>query len=88
MAKDNTAEKNWEMKPQTEIKHDLLTEYLKRWTPILGRSQNEQRVLHYIDGFAGRGTYNSGEEGSPFRAMQILHRVNSEVNLEPGQKPI
>jgi three-Cys-motif partner protein len=79
VAKKNTDAKNWIMKPQTEVKLDLLTEYLKRWMSILGRpTQGITRTLHYIDGFAGRGLYATGEEGSPLRAMGILHSVNIE----------
>jgi three-Cys-motif partner protein len=79
VAKKNTAATNWVMKPQTEVKLELLTEYLKRWMSILGRpKQGTTRILHYIDGFAGRGFYTTGEEGSPLRAMGILHSVNRE----------
>lgn len=50
------------MTPHTAAKHLLLKRYLDRWFPILGKGD---RSINYIDGFAGPGEYQGGEEGSP-----------------------
>jgi three-Cys-motif partner protein len=55
------------MTPHTLAKHLLLTRYLDRWFPILGRSHPR---IHYIDGFAGPGEYKRGERGSPILAIE------------------
>ena len=61
------------MEPHTKTKHDILSEYLKAWFPILS-STAEQIV--FIDGFAGPGIYSKGEKGSPIIALEtaIEHR--------------
>jgi len=63
----------WDLKRNTQVKHDLLSDYLKRWASILsGRNAGAQkRTFHYVDGFAGRGRYSKGEPGSPLIAMEI-----------------
>jgi three-Cys-motif partner protein len=75
--------RKWDYKIQTRTKHALLGEYLKGWLPILGRpdAQQRPRTLHYIDGFAGRGRYNSGEEGSPIVAMRVLQNARDSSGL-------
>lgn len=62
-------ETHWKLKPHTEAKHRILTEYLKMWFPVLGRYRG--RVV-LLDGFAGPGTYVGGEAGSPLLALQSL----------------
>ena len=57
----------WKRQPHTEGKHLVLQSYLQAWLPIVG-SQNE-RIL-FVDGFAGPGEYEGGEEGSPLVAMR------------------
>ncbi|NKT69513.1 three-Cys-motif partner protein TcmP [Rhodococcus hoagii] len=59
----------WEMPAHTRAKHEILTHYLGAWYPIL--SSWRGRIL-YIDGFAGRGRYNDGSEGSPQIALRRL----------------
>lgn len=51
----------WELKPHTKAKHDILRRYLQAWFAIMG--QTYPRIV-YIDGFAGPGEYDRGEEGS------------------------
>lgn len=60
-------------KPHTYAKHKILSEYLKRWYPILGSWNSE---LVYIDGFAGSGIYKDGSLGSPLIAYYtfVTHR--------------
>ena len=58
----------WPLEPHTKAKHAILSEYLKAWFPILGRYNGK---VVYIDGFAGPGSYASGEPGSPLVALSI-----------------
>lgn len=53
--------------PHTVAKHLLLKRYLDAWFPILGRYNNR---INYIDGFAGPGKYEGGEDGSPLLAIE------------------
>ncbi|MCP2275211.1 three-Cys-motif partner protein [Nocardia amikacinitolerans] len=68
MGKDSAPEK-WVMEPHTKVKHEILNDYLGAWYPILSKWNG--RVL-YIDGFAGRGRYDDGSEGSPQLALRRL----------------
>jgi three-Cys-motif partner protein len=61
--------KRWAMAAHTRAKHLILEKYLAAWFPIL--SKYNGRIL-YIDGFAGRGRYDDGSEGSPQIAMHTL----------------
>jgi three-Cys-motif partner protein len=59
----------WDCPPHTRAKHQILGRYLDGWFPIL--SSWNGRVV-FLDGFAGRGRYNDGSEGSPLIALQRL----------------
>jgi len=59
----------WDYPPHTRAKHDILARYLDGWYPIL--SSWNGRVV-FLDGFAGRGRYNDGSEGSPLIALRHL----------------
>lgn len=69
------ADEKWILKEHTEVKHEILEKYLVPWVRIL--SSSNPRV-HYFDGFAGRGTYEGGEPGSPLLAMKVADR-NSQL---------
>jgi three-Cys-motif partner protein len=79
----------WEIKPQTEVKHRLLTEYFGRWFPILSQRLKTGGRVIYIDGFSGPGRYLGGEPGSPLLALDgalnhpklpnLLERANFEM---------
>lgn len=68
----------WNYPPHTKAKHDMLASYLDGWYPILAKWNG--RVL-FLDGFAGRGRYSSGERGSPLIALErlITHRSFSMI---------
>lgn len=74
----------WRREDHTEGKHLVLEQYLNAWFPILGMGDRNGRIL-FVDGFAGPGEYEGGEEGSPVVAMRVLakhsarERINSEV---------
>lgn len=52
----------WVYSEHASAKHEILRRYLGAWLPILGTANN--RLVIY-DGFAGRGRYRDGEDGSP-----------------------
>lgn len=58
----------WKMEPHTAAKHAILRRYLQAWLPILGRTPFSDIV--YLDAFAGPGTYDGGEDGSPLIALK------------------
>lgn len=60
--------KIWKLEPHTGAKHDILRRYLQAWMPIL-TCGGFPRIL-YIDGFAGPGKYENGEDGSPIIALK------------------
>jgi three-Cys-motif partner protein len=59
----------WDYPAHTRAKHQILSRYLDGWYPKL--SSWNGRVL-FLDGFAGRGRYNDGSEGSPLIALRHL----------------
>ena len=56
------ADEKWQYSEHAAAKHEVLRRYLGAWLPILGR-YHEKLVIY--DGFAGRGRYVGGEDGSP-----------------------
>jgi three-Cys-motif partner protein len=69
MGKGDADPSRWDCPPHTRAKLDMLGRYLDGWFPIL--SSWNGRVL-FLDGFAGRGRYNDGSEGSPLVALRHL----------------
>lgn len=72
----------WVKEPHTDAKHRILEAYLKAWYPILSSSQNR---LIYIDGFAGPGKYESGEDGSPIIALKCLLEHSHDLCNQPKE---
>jgi three-Cys-motif partner protein len=58
----------WKLDPHTRAKHAILSRYLQSWTPIL--AQGGFPKVAYLDGFAGPGKYEGGEDGSPIIALK------------------
>lgn len=69
----------WPIDPHTHAKHIILKRYLDAWLPIMTRSHG--RVL-YIDGFAGPGRYQEGEDGSPMIALKSALQHKAELKAE------
>lgn len=71
----------WRLEPHTKGKHLVLRNYIDAWLPILGRYSG--RIL-FIDGFAGPGKYQDGEEGSPLIALKAFceHRARDKIRAE------
>src|SRR5260370_27529493 len=68
----------WPIDPHTQRKHEILRRYFEAWLPIMGHWAG--RIL-YIDGFAGPGRYQGGEEGSPLTVLKAArdHRNRPQV---------
>ena len=60
---------SWDLAAHTKAKLDILGAYLRAWFPIIARGRNFDRII-YIDGFAGPGRYEQGEDGSPIIALK------------------
>lgn len=73
----------WPLEPHTKGKHLVLRSYLDAWLPILGSRSG--RIL-FVDGFAGPGEYQDGEEGSPQIALRALvdHSAKRAISAEIG----
>jgi len=69
------------MDHHTRAKHEILENYLKAWFPILATTSG--RII-YLDGFAGPGIYEGGEEGSPLIALRtaIEHILKPRFKAE------
>ena len=61
--------KKWIKAPHTTAKHEILAHYLNGWFPKIGSWA--KRILLF-DGFAGRGIYEDGSEGSPIIALRLI----------------
>lgn len=78
MAKESDA-KFWDMPAHTKAKHEILHRYLGAWFPKM--ASHKGRII-FLDGFAGRGKYNDGSEGSPIIALRRLMEHRARVNLD------
>jgi three-Cys-motif partner protein len=67
----------WKRPAQTAAKHQLLRGYLNAWLPIMGRSGGSMLI---VDGFAGPGTYEDGEPGSPLVMLQTFLDHDDRAN--------
>jgi three-Cys-motif partner protein len=63
----------WPITPHTQAKHLILKRHLDAWLPIMTQGNAQ---LRFIDGFAGPGRYEGGEDGSPIIALKaaVLNR--------------
>lgn len=68
----------WPLPDHTIGKHDVLTEYLKAWVPIVGQRFGRAMV---VDGFAGPGEYLNGEEGSPILSWRVARNHKAAGRL-------
>ncbi|MCS5498374.1 three-Cys-motif partner protein TcmP [Cnuibacter physcomitrellae] len=68
----------WEIDPHTRAKHQILERYLGGWFPKMASWNNR---LVFLDGFAGRGVYEDGSEGSPVIALRRLVEHRHAPNM-------
>lgn len=73
-------EQSWDYRDYMKAKHVIQGKYLSAWTNIL--KKNNRRLL-YVDCFAGKGCYDSGEEGSPIIALNSVNEIlkNAPENI-------
>lgn len=71
----------WKIQPHTVAKHAILKRYIEAWAPILSQGGFNGRIL-YIDGFAGPGEYECGEDGSPVVALNALKNHELQKNFK------
>jgi three-Cys-motif partner protein len=71
----------WPLEPHTRAKHEILRRYLEAWTAILGLGGFP--AIRYVDGFAGPGVDNNGEDGSPIIALKaaLTHQAKIKADL-------
>lgn len=70
----------WPLEPHTRAKHEILRRYLEAWTAIL--SLGGFPTIAYVDGFAGPGVYDSGEDGSPIIALKAALKHQARISAE------
>ncbi len=69
----------WLLTPHTRAKHLILKRHLDAWLPIMTQVNSE---LLFIDGFAGPGRYEGGEDGSPIIALKAAV-LNERFRRQP-----
>jgi three-Cys-motif partner protein len=69
----------WQLDPHGRAKHLVLRRHLDAWLPIMTRSFPK---LLYVDGFAGPGIYEGGEQGSPIIALRAAI-FNRALKINP-----
>ena len=62
------------------FKHTLLDKYVPQFAGMTGSRSTERRVV-FLDGYAGRGRYDDGTQGSAERIMTIAQRQFAAVKL-------
>lgn len=66
-------------KEWSEFKDKLLSRYL---TPYFAKVLTTNRPLYYIDGFAGKGKFDDGKEGSPVIVLELIDIAKSNSKTE------
>lgn len=69
----------WPLDDHTRAKHRVLKAYLAAWLPVMGQQaikvvggHRDRPRLLVVDGFAGPGRYETGEDGSPLIMLKTL----------------
>ena len=77
------------MEPHTQAKHTILRHYLQAWLPIMSSltakwASDGRGRLVLVDGFAGPGRYDTGDEGSPLIMLKafIEHTQIDRITAE------
>ena len=64
--------------PATQAKHAILTKYFRAYVKALERQVD---AFHYIDGFAGQGTYGDDQPGSALLATTALSELSKPASV-------
>jgi three-Cys-motif partner protein len=76
---DTLSAASWDLAPHTAAKLDILGAYLRAWLPIVSQSRSFDRII-YINGFAGPGRYQQGEDGSPIIGLKAaIGSINDQI---------
>src|SRR5580693_566076 len=80
MADSDAFGPTWAAEPHTLAKHELLRTYWEKWLPILSKGHLR---LNYVDGFAGPGSYTTGEDGSPIVVLKAArdHKLKPRAHV-------
>ena len=70
----------WPLEPHTRAKHEILRRYLEAWSAILSLAGFP--TIAYVDGFAGPGVYDNGEDGSPIIALKSALTHQARITAE------
>jgi three-Cys-motif partner protein len=66
-----------EVKEHSHVKLTAVRRYLRPWAAAVGYQRGVSRIW-FIDGFAGAGSYESGELGSPGLALEEAKLIKSQ----------
>lgn len=67
------------LRDHSEIKLRILRQFLVPWATKLGSwAQKSNRIIWYVDGFAGKGRYGDGSEGSPLLGLLRAEQIQLE----------
>lgn len=72
----------WQLEKHSRAKHQILRSYLEAWLPIMSK-WNRRLIL--VDGFAGPGRYEGGEEGSPLIMLKAFLEHNQRQLITAEQ---
>lgn len=75
----------WPIEPHTLAKHAILRSYLGGWMPTMTLGPYGHGRVLVIDGFAGPGEYEGGEEGSPIIALRTYLEHNQRAAMEKAE---
>lgn len=81
----STGDKHFEKRDiQTALKHHLLENYVDKWARVLINSSHNNKLskVNYVDCFAGKGTFDDGNEGSPKLAMNSLFAIQQNFKFK------
>src|SRR6266540_6658781 len=68
----------------TQLKLDILEEYLKAWAQIIG---NKFPDSYYVDCFAGRGKYHkNGVKNCVFGSPLVAQKIGLEIQAQKNKK--
>jgi three-Cys-motif partner protein len=65
-------------RPQSFFKHAIVDQYFSPFATMVGRYSDKRQVV-VLDGYAGRGRYESGEPGSAEILLKAAEKSSSEV---------
>lgn len=80
----------WPLDDHTRAKHRVLAAYLAAWLPVMGqqakrfRGRKDPPRLLVVDGFAGPGRYETGEDGEQLEDALARVRAARGFAVQPA----